>query len=302
MQKAILCFRDYKDRDLISGITQGSKEGTHVNLNGANDWNGRNATDQVDLLAPYDCKVMAIAKGDNTCFFQSLEPVETPVGVYPCWFMCTHMNDDDFNRYGMKVGRVFKQGEACYTEGKKSGVGSVGLHIHMEQGTGYFKGGSLPYYKSNDVFYYGGKYYFTYYPNIKDGWEYPVYDMFFLKNVEMVLSQTEKNMGHKYYDGHWKFVNTQQVQVPSTSTGEKEVKELQDKVNTLTTENSNLSKQVKDLTTEKDKLTNQVKELTTEKDSFSKKIKDLISENTTIANQVKDLTAKIDNVKKALGI
>lgn len=52
--KAILCFRDYLNKDLISGITQGSNEGSHQNLNGANDFNGRNAQDQVDLLAPYD--------------------------------------------------------------------------------------------------------------------------------------------------------------------------------------------------------------------------------------------------------
>lgn len=227
--KAILCFRDYLNKDLISGITQGSNEGSHQNLNGANDFNGRNASDQVDLLAPYDCRVMAIATYDNAVFFQSLEKVETPIGEYQCWFMCCHMNDNDFNKLGIKVGRIFKQGEPCYTEGNK-GIGS-GYHIHMEQGTGIFAGGSSPYYKSNDMYYLNGKYYYTYYPCVKNGYEYPVYDMFFLKDVEIVLSQTEKNMGHKYYNGKWKTLNN--VVVPPTATDDKVIKQMQDKINEL---------------------------------------------------------------------
>ena len=277
MQKAILCFRDYQDKDLISGITQPSKTGSHLCLNGANDWNGRSAQDQVDLLAPYDCRVAAIATYDNTIFFESLDEVETPIGVYKCWFMCTHMDDNDFRRYGMKVGRIFKQGEACYTEGSKSGgkMGTVGFHIHMEQGTGRFGGGSSPYYKSNDMYYYNGKYYYTYYPVVKDGYEIPAVDMFWLKNVEIVLSSYEKQNGHKFYDGQRKILGgNNQVQVPSTGVGENEVKELQNKVNTLTKQNEDLSKQVKDLTAEKD----------------------------SVSKQVKSLTTVIDNVKKALGL
>lgn len=227
--KAILCFRDYLNKDLISGITQGSNEGSHQNLNGANDFNGRNAQDQVDLLAPYDCKVMAIARYDNAVLFQSLTDVETPIGTYPCWFLCVHMNDNDFNKLGISIGKVFKQGEPCYTEGNK-GIGS-GYHIHMEQGTGVFSGGSNPYYKSNDVYYLNGKYYYTYYPCIKNGYEYPVYDMFYLKNTEIVLSQTEKNQGHKYYDGKWKVLGSNQI--PQTSVSDKNIVEMQNKINDL---------------------------------------------------------------------
>lgn len=234
MQKAILCFRDYLGKDLISGITQPSKTGSHLCLNGANDWNGRSAQDQVDLLAPYDCRVMAIATYDNTIFFESLDEVETPMGIYKCWFMCTHMDDNDFRRYGMKVGRVFKQGEPCYTEGKKN---AGGFHIHMEQGVGRFGGGSSPYYKSNDMYYYNGKYYYTYYPVVKDGYEVPVVDMFWLKNVEIVLSSYEKENGHKFYDGQWRILGQNNAQVPSTGVGEKEVQELQRKVNELMEEN-----------------------------------------------------------------
>lgn len=245
MQKATLCFRDYQNKDLISGITQPSKTGSHQNLNGANDWNGRNAQDQVDLLAPYDCRVMAIARVDNTVFYESIDEVETPIGVYKCWFMCTHMNDNDYNRYAMKVGKTFKQGQACYTEGNK-GIGS-GFHIHMEQGTGRFGGGSSPYYKSSDIYTYNGKKYYTYYPVVKDGYEMPVYDMFWLKNVEIVLSSYEKQNGQKFYNGQWKILGQENVSIPTTSVGEKEVKALQDKVNTLTKENETLNKKVKEL-------------------------------------------------------
>lgn len=244
MQKAILCFRDYQNKDLISGITQPSNVGSHQNLNGANDFNGRNAQDQVDLLAPYDCRVMAIASYDNAIFFESINEVETPIGNYKCWFMCVHMNDSDFKRYGMKVGRTFKQGEPCYTEGNK-GIGS-GYHIHMEQGIGRFKGGSSPYWKSNDIYNFNGKKYYTYYPQAT-GYEYPVYDMFFLKNVEIVLSSYEKENGKKYYDGLWKILGKENAQVPQTSTSDKVIKEMQDKINSLMTENSTLIKTVDDL-------------------------------------------------------
>lgn len=248
MQQAILCFRDYKDKDLISGITQPSNIGSHQNLNGATDFNGRNAQDQVDLLAPYDCKVMAIGRADNTVFFESIDDVETPIGIYKCWFMCTHMNDNDFNRYGMKVGKTFKQGEACYTEGSKSygKMGAVGLHIHMEQGTGRFGGGSSPYYKSNDTYYYNGKKYYTYYPVVKDGWEMPVYDMFYLKDVEVVWSSYEKQNGHKFYEGKWKTLG-QVSQVPPTSVGDKEIKKMQEMIIDLQGQVKDYQKKIDDI-------------------------------------------------------
>lgn len=244
MQQAILCFRDYQNKDLISGITQPSNIGSHQNLNGATDFNGRNAQDQVDLLAPYDCVVKAIATYDNAIFFESLDEVETPIGIYKCWFMCVHMNDNDFKRYGMKVGRVFKQGEACYTEGNK-GIGS-GYHIHTEQGTGRFGGGSSPYYKSNDTYYYNGKKYYTYYPVVKDGWEMPVYDMFYLKDVEVVWSSYEKQNGHKFYEGKWKTLG-KVSQVPPTSVGDKEIKKMQEMIIDLQGQVKDYQKKIEDI-------------------------------------------------------
>ena len=207
MQKAILLFRDYKGKDFISGISQPQNYGSHKLLNGANDWNGRSGyPEQCDLLAPYDCKVMAIARADNTVFFQSLNSVQTPSGVYEhCWFMATHMNDADFNKMGYILGKVFKQGERCYTEGSKN-ASAKAYHIHMEQGYGTFAGGNLPYYASSDYYTWNGKTYRQYYPNCK-GAECPVWDMFYLGSDDLSLSEAEKAQGAKYYAQKWKRAN-----------------------------------------------------------------------------------------------
>ena len=205
-QTAILVFRDYTGAAIMSGITQGQDEGTHKHLHGANDFNGRGpAPERCDLLAPFDCKVMAIATADNAVFFQSTGPVITPVGTFnSVWFMCVHALDTDMKNLGIKVGKVFKQGEPCYTEGTK-GIGS-GPHIHMEQGFGTFGGGSLPYYKSGDTYIWNGKRYYQYYPNVAQGGaECPVYDIFFKgRNLKQYESEAEKAMGHPYYAGKWK--------------------------------------------------------------------------------------------------
>ena len=206
-QTAILVFRDYTGAAIMSGITQGQDEGTHKHLHGANDFNGRGpAPERCDLLAPFDCKVMAIATADNAVFFQSTGPVITPVGTFnTVWFMCVHMLDTDLRNLGIKVGKVFRQGEPCYTEGTK-GIGA-GPHIHMEQGFGRFGGGSMPYYRSNDTYTYKGRRYYQYYPNVANGGaECPAYDIFFLKpGIPKYLSEHEKkDIGAPMYAGKWK--------------------------------------------------------------------------------------------------
>jgi len=198
--KAILVFRDWKNIDFESSITQKSREGTHILLNGANDFCGRGSYDQCDLLAPCDCVVKAISRTDNTIFFESKEAVETPIGKYKVWFMCTHMNDKEFNNFGMKVGKEFAQGTPCFTEGTK-GIGA-GNHIHMEQGIGEFGGGSSPYYKSNEYFWYNGKKYAQYYPVVKDGgYECPINDIFYLKrDVDYSDTNIKECYSWKYSD------------------------------------------------------------------------------------------------------
>lgn len=207
MQTAVLVHRDWQGKDFLSGITTPSRMYTHINLNGANDFNGRNASDRCDLLAPFDMEVKAVSRNDNAVFFQSLEKVLTPSGIYDhVWLMCCHMLDSDYKALGIRLGKVFYKGEPCYTEGNK-GIGS-GYHIHMEQGYGEFGGGSLPYYKSSDVYSYNGKIYSQYYPNVK-GAECPVTDIFFLPvGLDMsTLSNAEKTQGHKYYSDLWVYEN-----------------------------------------------------------------------------------------------
>lgn len=214
MQNAILKFQDYQGKFLISDISQGQKVGSHINRNGANDFNGRGPSDRVDLLAPYDCKVVAIARGDNTVLFESLDEVNTPSGTYPhCWFMCTHMLDSDYNLLGIAVGKIFRQGQPCYTEGNK-GLGDGGYHIHLAQGIGTYNNSGSPYYKSNDTYTYGGKTYPQYYPNI-EGYECPITDMFFIpKDIEVIGPTSDVA---KYYI--WTYIDededTEEPEVPS---------------------------------------------------------------------------------------
>ena len=198
-QLAKLCFQERSGTKIISGITQLSKEGTHILLEGANDWNGRNATDRVYLLAPYDCVVKAIATYDNTVFFESTGAVATPSGTYDnCWFMCTHMLDADKASLGIAVGKKFLQGQPCYAEGTK-GIGT-GNHIHMEQGYGQFGGGSAPYKASSDTFKYNGTTYTQYYPVLAAGGkECALKDMMFLEPAEIIIrSSTDKSVSDYY--------------------------------------------------------------------------------------------------------
>jgi len=219
MQKAILLFRDFKGKDFISGISQPSNYGSHKLLNGANDWNGRDGyPERCDLLAPYDCQVMAVAYADNTVFFQSLDKIETPSGVYPhCWFMATHCPDADFEKLGLKVGKIFKQGQPCYTEGAKNCSSYKAVHIHLEQGYGVFGGGNMPYYASSDYYTWQGVTYRQYYPNC-DGAECPAYDMFYLGSHDLDLSNAETEQGRKYYAEKWKYADSSDDSIQDDST------------------------------------------------------------------------------------
>lgn len=197
-QFATLCFSDRDGTRFISAVTQGQKEGTHINLVGANDWNGRDGSDRAYLLAPYDCVVKAIGTYDNTIFFESTGAVQTPTGVYDhCWFMCTHILDTDKSALGLAVGKKFVQGQPCYAEGTK-GVGS-GNHIHMEQGYGSFGGGTSPYHGSSQTFKYNGTTYKQYYPVLASGAkECPVREMFYIDKQEVIKRYNGQTLLDRY--------------------------------------------------------------------------------------------------------
>ena len=89
------------------------------------------------VYAPCSCTVMRILTSSNIVYFQSNEPVIRADGnkTYMTWRFI-HMNDAEFNKLGMKVGKTFKQGEICYYEGMKGKV--TGNHLHMEVGEGRY--------------------------------------------------------------------------------------------------------------------------------------------------------------------
>ena len=90
------------------------------------------------------------------------------------------MLDADLKALGIKVGKIFKQGEICYREGVK-GIGS-GNHMHIEVGTGKFNGNSQPYKWEGEYFNYNGTSYKLYVP-CTEGKECHIYDMMYLDNI-----------------------------------------------------------------------------------------------------------------------
>ena len=102
-----------------------------------------NEKEYEEVYAPCSCKVMRILNSSNIVYFQSLEPVIRSDGktTYMFWRFI-HMNDDKMKELNMEVGKIFKQGEICYYEGKKGDV--TGIHCHMEVGEGqYISPGSI---------------------------------------------------------------------------------------------------------------------------------------------------------------
>ena len=179
-QNAILKFASNGGDVFLSNISQKEGVGSHIK-NYANDFNGKNASDRCYLLAPYDCIVKAIGGYDNTVYFESLGKVITPSGTYDrCFFMCTHMLNEDLSDLGIVVGKTFKQGEKCYREGTKGNA--AGNHIHMECGTGRFNGTNSPYTSNGETFTYNGRTYKLYVP-CTNGKECHIYDMMYLDNI-----------------------------------------------------------------------------------------------------------------------
>ena len=104
-------------------------------------------TGRSPVYAPFSCKVMRIYNGSTTaskCNFTWYantkrvkcmnEKVYAPGDLF---FMTAHCNDDMLQKYGIKVGAAFKQGQICGYEGT---AGGVGAHCHITFGEGPWDG------------------------------------------------------------------------------------------------------------------------------------------------------------------
>lgn len=162
----------------LSGISQKELVGSHIKCF-ANDFCGIDGSDKFYLLAPFDCIVKAIATGDNTTFFESIDKVQMPIGNDYAFIMATHINDVDRDSLGLKVGKTYKKGEKIYCEGVK-GIGS-GYHMHIEVGTGRYNGSGSPYSWKGKYFTWNGTTYKLYEPNTS-GVERHINEIFYLAN------------------------------------------------------------------------------------------------------------------------
>lgn len=88
--------------------------------------------------APCDVVVKRIYGVYNAVWFETLTDVMCADGkARKLIFMLLHIDDADRETLGIKVGKVFRQGEKFYREGS---AGAVGNHIHIEVGTSPFTG------------------------------------------------------------------------------------------------------------------------------------------------------------------
>ena len=88
--------------------------------------------------APCDVVVKRIYGKYNAVWFETLDQVMCADGTArKLIFMLLHIDDADRDALGIKVGKVFRQGEKFYREGS---AGAVGNHIHMEVGASPFTG------------------------------------------------------------------------------------------------------------------------------------------------------------------
>jgi len=93
------------------------------------------------IYAPCDCRITMIqAKNNlnwtNKMILVSTEKVQTvKYGVTQIYFKCVHFPYANVKKYGLKVGKKFKQGDIICTEGKDNHC--TGNHIHFACGVGY---------------------------------------------------------------------------------------------------------------------------------------------------------------------
>lgn len=88
--------------------------------------------------APCDVVVKRVYGDYHAVWFETLEPVLCADGqVRSLVFLLLHINKVDFNELGIKVGKVFRQGERFYREGVAGRA--TGNHIHFEVGEAPFR-------------------------------------------------------------------------------------------------------------------------------------------------------------------
>ena len=115
--------------DGVPASTYSHAGGYALDLGGADggaDW----------LYAPCDMVVRRVYGSYNAVWFESLDEIDG-VGSTVI-LLCLHMNNADREALGIKVGKVFKQGEKCYREGMSGNV--TGTHVHIEVGKGPMRG------------------------------------------------------------------------------------------------------------------------------------------------------------------
>lgn len=133
----------------VMNISQTYKQGNHIpHWKGAEkgkkdypiDITGKDSGRDI-LYAPCDCKITFIqAKNSlnwtNKMILVSTCKVDTvKYGTKQIFFKCVHFPYSNVAKYGLKVGKTFRQGEAFCTEGKDNY--STGNHIHFSCGIGY---------------------------------------------------------------------------------------------------------------------------------------------------------------------
>ena len=102
-------------------------------------------TGQQYTYAMCDCVVKRIYNGNtasskcNFTWYESTAPVQTRKHglVYVNWIQA-HCNNEDITKLGIRVGKVFKQGEICGREGTAGKA--TGNHVHISLGIGKFQG------------------------------------------------------------------------------------------------------------------------------------------------------------------
>ena len=133
----------------VMNISQTYKQGNHIpHWKGAEkgkkdypiDITGKDSGRDI-LYAPCDCKITFIqAKNSlnwtNKMILVSTCKVDTvKYGTKQIFFKCVHFPYSNVAKYGLKVGKTFRQGEVFCTEGKDNY--STGNHIHFSCGIGY---------------------------------------------------------------------------------------------------------------------------------------------------------------------